>query len=547
MDQNNTSNSTQGDDIRQTILNFDNLKINRITILTILIFIVAIILFMYTPNLNPRFASALNIYIVVISLLVLLFTKSLKKTISVYIIGTVLLVFLSFISSPIFHSEKYYNLLGDVQTYNYNETKPDIDSTVLPVVDEDLAKILGDKVLGEEIGLGSQFTVGEYYLISTSKDLAWVAPLEPRSFFKWMQNREGSPGYVYVSATNPNDVKLVQDIDGNDIHIKYSNQSYLFSNIKRHTYFNGNMFRGLTDYSFEIDDLGNPYWVITTYKPSILLKGEQVDGVVIVDAQSGETNYFDNYDNAPDWVERIQPKSLVINQINDWGSYKNGFLNTIIGQKEMIQTTPGSSYVYIEGQPYFYTGLTSITNDQSTVGFMLVNSRTKESSFYQITGATENAAQQSAQGQVQQFGYSASFPILVNQNNTPAYFMTLKDSDGLVKQYAYVSVENYNIVGVGDTIDIAKKNYLNALKDNGKNISGISETDISVTGDIERINYIDGEYYIKLLGNENLFSASSDISSYLPYTQEGDKVSISYLEETSDILIITSMVNETLQ
>lgn len=547
MNQENENFNQQYSDIKGSFSNIDKLKINRVTIAIMFLIVAALFIYVTTPNLNPHFASALNIYIIVATIAVLLVTKSLKKTVIVYLVSSLLLLGASFLSSPIFHSESYYNLIGDVQTYDYKETQPDIDSDLLPVVDEELARILGDKVLGEEIGLGSQFAVGEYYLVSTADDLAWVAPLEPRDFFKWFQNREGAPGYVYVSATNPNDVRLVQDIDGEPLHIKYSNDAFFFKNIKRHTYFSGNMFKGMTDFSFEIDDQGNPYWVITSYEPSIMLKGEQVVGVIIVDAQTGETNYYDDYSNAPEWVERIQPKSLVIDQINSWGAYKNGFINTIFGQKEMIRTTPGSSYVYIDNQPYFYTGLTSITNDQSTVGFMLVNSRTKEASFYQITGATEEAAQQSAQGQVQQFGYKASFPILVNQNNTPAYFMTLKDTDGLIKQYAYVSVENYNIVGVGDTISAAQKAYYSALKDNGKVTTGASELDTKVEGNIERINYVDGNYYIKLQDNAQLFVATSDTSDYLPYTKEGDSVAISFMDNDENISQITEFTNTTLQ
>ncbi len=511
-------------------INFDKIKINRTSVLIIGLLLVAFVLYFYTPNLNPRFSSALSIYILLITFIVAFFSKSLKNAIVTYLLLSLLLFGANILSGPIFHSGAYYSLLGDVTTYDYKETQPNIDSNVLPVVDADLAKQLGDKVLGEQIGLGSQYMVGEYYLISTKDDLAWVAPLEPRGFFKWLQNRKGSPGYVYVSATNPNDVELVQTVDDEPIHIKYSNQAFFFKNIKRHTYFNGNMFRGMTDYSFEIDDNGNPFWVITNYTPSIGLKGDQTTGVIIVDAQTGETEFYSDYNNAPDWVERVQPRSLVMNQINYWGAYKNGFINSIFGQKEMITTTNGSSYVYIEGQPYFYTGLTSITNDQSTVGFMLVNSKTKESYFYQITGATENAAQKSAEGQVQQFGYRASFPILVNEFSTPAYFMTLKDADGLVKQYAYVSVENYNIVGVGDSVASAKTAYYDTLKGNNQLDTSVDEAAIQrLSGTIERINYIDNNYYLKLDASDELLIANSDVSNLLPFTQKGDKVEVEFI------------------
>lgn len=513
------------DDNKNTI-NAIKINFNYVAAILIVIFILYVVI--KNPILNPRFSSAQIIYLITITLITLRFVKNKKVSGIIFSVGIVIIIGLEILSSPLFHSKAYYNLLGDVKTVDYYDNVPDIDNTKLPVVDSTLAEKLGDKVLGQDVGLGSQFKVGEYYLISENDNLAWVAPLEPRGFFKWLQNIQGSPGYVYVSATDPNDVRLVQDINGSPIHIKYSNNSYFLNNIYRHAYLSGNMFRGMTDFSFEIDDQGNPYWVITSYAPSILVSGYDTTGVIIIDAQSGKSDFYSNIEDAPAWVERVQPSWLVSEQINDWGSYKNGWLNTILGQKDMITQTEGFSYVYIGGKPYYYSGLTSITNDQSTVGFMLVDLRNKVSTFYQLTGATETAGQSSAQGQVQQYGYQASFPILVNEYGTATYFMTLKDADGLLKQYAFVSVENYNIVGVGNSIEEAKLNYYDALKNNNK----IDNTKVdvkTVTGELERINYVDGKYYLKLKNNNVLFSVESDISLKLPLTITGDTVEITYI------------------
>ncbi|KAI0990167.1 hypothetical protein GJ496_008194, partial [Pomphorhynchus laevis] len=443
-------------------------------------------------------------------------------------------------------SNDYYNLLGDVKTQSYNEAPPNIDNSLIPVVDERLAMNLGDKVLGTDIGLGSQFTVGEYYFVNTKDDLAWVAPLEPRSFFKWLQNMDGAPGYVYVSATDPNDVRLVQEINGKPIKLKYTNASFFSNNIYRHTYLPKNMTKGLTDFSFEIDDEGNPFWVVSTYKPKIGISGYDTSGAIIIDAQSGEEQDYTDITQIPEWAERIQPTALINEQINYWGAYKNGWLNTVVGQKEMITSTNGHSYILVDGAPHYYTGLTSITNDQSTVGFMLVNLRTKESFFYSITGATETAAMSSAEGQVQQFGYKSTFPILLNEFGKATYFMTLKDVDGLLKQYAYVSVENYNIVGVGSSKDEAKANYYNALKASGTvNTSELEST--SVTNTIERINYIDGVYFIKLTNADELYKVSNDISTILPITSIGDIVTIQFSELSGAYLEVLSFKNDSLE
>ena len=516
-------------------------------IIAALVFTVALAVYIFfaTPLLNIRFTSSLIlmaiiicIYLAIINYKIILKLKYVIAFLFVIVIGA------NFISSPIFHSQKYYDLLGEVGMHDYSETMPNIDNTLIPVVDKALAKTLGDKVLGNDIGLGSQYTVGEYYFVSTKDDLAWVAPLEPLSFFKWLSN-DGSPGYVYVSATNPNDVRLVQDINGEPLAINYTNLAYLFDEIYRHAYLEGNMTKPMTDLSFEIDDEGRPFWVISVYKPTILFSGFDSDGVIIVDAQSGESEYYKETKDVPAWVERVNAEWIIEDQIENWGAYKNGWLNTVLAQDEMIKATEGSSYVFIEGEPYYYTGLTSVKSDESTVGFMLVNLKTKKSDFYAINGATENAAQKSAEGQVQQFSYSASYPILLNLYEKPTYFMTLKDKDGLIKQYAYVSVENYNIVGVGGTQDAAKKDYYKKLNDN----NAIDKDDLELVQSqviIERISFKEGNYYIKFVDLEGLYYVSEDVASELVLTNVGDTVKIEYVKEKAEYIEIIKFENTTL-
>ncbi len=534
----------------QSVFNMNfKLPFRNKVILTIAYFVlVALYIIFANPMLNMHFSAGIMNVSIFLLVLIFIWINDIKLVSKLLALVIFVIIGINIYSSPIINSEKYYNLIGDVTEKSYEEEKPNIDNTKVPVVDKELAEKLGDKVLGDDIGLGSQYTVGEYYFISTADDLAWVAPLEPQSFFKWLQNRDGAPGYVYVSATDPNDVRLVKDVNGEELKIKYTNDSYFFSQIKRHTYLNKNMFRAMTDFSFEIDDEGMPYWVITTYVPTIGFSGYDTDGVIIVNAQTGEVEYYDDINDAPDWAERIQPTAIVNQQIQDWGAYKNGWLNTIFAQSEMIKPTEGFGYVYIDGEPYYYTGLTSIKSDKSTVGFMLVNTRTKENTFYKINGATEDAAQSSAEGQVQQYEYTASFPILLNVYNTPTYFMTLKDSDGLIKQYAYVSVKNYNIVGVGDTKSSAEASYYTALKNNGTVTEDVDEANlIKTTGKIERINKIDSIYYIKLEDQKELFTIESDKSIYLPYTIKGDNVTLEYNKSEEDYQTIVNFTNNDLK
>ncbi|MFV0288239.1 MAG: hypothetical protein ACK5HR_02130, partial [Mycoplasmatales bacterium] len=447
------------------------------------------------------------------------------------------------LSAPIFRSQAYYNLIGDVQTLDYTSNEANISDEIIPVVDYELAQKLGDKVLGEDLGLGSQFSIGEYYLVSTANDLAWIAPLEPQNFFKWLQNKNTIPGYIYVSATNPNDVKLVQDINGEPLKIQYSEKSFFNKNIKRYAYLQNNFFKGLTDYSFEIDDTGKPYWVVSTYRPTIGFSGLDATGVTVIDEQSGTSNYYTVDDkDLHSWVDRVYPKEMIKQQLTYYGAYKNGWLNSIFTQKEMIRPTSGISYVFVNNKPYFYTGMTSIKSDEATVGFIVRDIKSKNTIFYTLNGATEEAAKSSAQGKVQQYSYSASEPILLDLYNKPTYFMTLKDNDGLVKQYAFVSVENYNIVGIGDDVSSAKKDYYNQLKNNNV----LKTQDVSakkVSGIIQRINYFENFFYLKLQDDTNIYQIDKDLATDLILSQVGDEIELEYIADDSEFKQVTKFNN----
>ena len=453
-------------------------------------------------------------------------------------------------STPILFSQQYRDLIGDIETKDFSEEIPMIDLAQIPIVDEDYARRLGDKKLGEDVGLGSQVYVGDYTLISMKDELFWVAPLEHIDIIKWFTNREGTPGYIMVSATDAQDVRLVQsDAQGNPIHLKYLPSAYFNEDIQRKVYFEGNMFEGLTDYSFELDENGRPYWVVTTYTKKVGIHGgADATGVVVVDAQTGETKKY-SVDEAPEWIDRIQPQAFVLDQINDWGWYKRGFFNTLFARKEIIQTTPGTNYMYIDGDWYFYTGMTSAGSDQSTVGFMLSNTRTKETTFYKIAGATETAAMSSAEGKVQHLGYKSGFPLLLNIENEPTYFMTLKDNQGLVKQYAFVNVEDYSKVGTGETLEEARANYTKLVFGNQGSVTDLTAGEHkTVTATIERlgVSQTDGNTYYTIILKEYpqiLLMGTGTISPELPITREGDQVMIEYLDAKNITKTIVSFDN----
>lgn len=453
-----------------------------------------------------------------------------------------------FTTAPMFHAGDYREIIGKVHDGKdmANHIAP-ISINKVRVVDESLAHLLGEKILGSDPALGSKSELGEFSIQKVNDELYWVAPLLHSGFFKWMKNAEGTEGYVMVSATNERDVKLIQNINGKDLKLKYQPGAYFGSDIERHMYLNGFATTGLFDYNFEIDDNGTPYWIVTMYNKEVGFAGNDAFGIVVVNAQTGQMEEY-GIDNAPKWVDRIQPLEFVAEQLNDWGEYVHGYWNFSNENKLMITETDLTLVYGEDGQSYWYTGVSSVGKEESAVGFMLVNTRTKEATLYKQSGATEYAAQRSAEGKVQEKGYNASLPIPYNINNIPTYVMTLKDDGGLVKMYAMVAISDYTIVGVGNTMRETLMAYKSVYNMAGNKMNPGSQTSrkilntvvTRIQSDIKNGNSF---YYFTVTDYPKIFIGSSQISNELPVTMAGDSVKISFDVDTEEVVDVSSFDN----
>lgn len=453
-------------------------------------------------------------------------------------------------SSALFNSSAMYNQIGKFEERNFKTDVLEIDTTQIPTVDIELAKRVADKKLGEQLALGSQYEIGEF----TNKQqvngkLVYVAPLEYRGFFKWFSNKTtGSPGYVIVSATNPNDVTLVLDMEGKDLHMRYINSGFFGDNLKRHLKKSGYANVGLTEFSFELDDTGYPYWVVTTFKNTTAWANPEATGVVVCNPQNGECNWY-SVDDAPSWIDIIQPEDFIKKQLKNYGSLVHGWWNP--SEKDELSVTEHITTVYNEGDCFYYTGMSSSGADEGTVGFVMVNTRTKEVVYYKMVGATEAAAMRSAEGKVQDMGYKASNPIPLNISGIPAYFCTLKDSEGLIKAYAMLKIEDYSIVAVGSTIQETRRSFVNLVNTSGGGVDfgdGTAVYGYELEGTVTRIGYNieNGEtYYYMIIDGDvtKLFLASYVTSEELPITREGDKVKVSYMDQSNGVINIVSFDN----
>lgn len=269
--------------------------------------------------------------------------------------------------------------------------------------------------------------------------------------------------------------------------MKYTTSDHLNRNIYRHLRFAHPTFI-YGELSFEIDDNGTPYWIAPVKKYNIgLFGGETVGKVVLCNAVTGDTKTYD-IEKVPEWVDRAYSADLLVQLFDYYGTLKHGFFNSVLSQKDCLETTDGYNYLALDDDVWMYTGVTSVNGDQSNVGFVLSNQRTMETKYYKVEGATEASAMSSAEGQVQNLKYKATFPLLLNISSEPTYFIALKDDAGLVKKYAMVNVQKYQIVAIGDSVSQCEENYLELLLSSGVKEAEKDEREIlSVTGKITKV------------------------------------------------------------
>ena len=424
-----------------------------------------------------------------------------------------------YFSSKFFFAKEYANQISLKKSNKFYEDMKNVKETQVPVVDKASAIKLGDKNMGSISDYVSQFKVDDTYNQINYKGKPYrVTMLDYGSNIKWLTNHfSGLPAYIRVDMTTQDTevVKLSKPI-------KYSKTDKIFRDINRYIRFRFPFYM-FDSPSFELDENGTPYWVAPVYTYKIgLFGGKDIIGAITVNAQSGQAKYY-SVKKVPSWVDRVYPASLLMSQLKNMGKYSKGYLNTIFSQKGVLKPTSGYNYVAIGKDIWLTTGLTSVSGDSSNVGFALVNTRT-------ISGATESSAMKSAAGKVQEHGYTPTFPILLNIENVPTYFLSLKDNEGLVKKYAFVSVEHYETVGIGDTVKAARENYYKLMKESGHLKDTVPQK--IVTGKITAIKdvVVNGTttYYINVEGSTNTFIASVTLNDQLPTAQVGTNVTITY-------------------
>ena len=466
------------------------------------------------------------------SMLFKVLAASLVLVAAIYLIGSLL-------SSPVLNAKKYQQLMK-VEKGEFSEDITQISYDQIPLLDSDSAAILASRKMGSLVDLASQFEVSDLYnQINYKGNPVRITPLRYASLIKWFTNyKNGISAFIKIDMASQK-TELIRLKEG----MKYTLYDHFGRNLNRHLRFRYPTYI-FNDISFELDEEGTPYWVCSVAKYNIgLFGGQTVGHVVLCNAITGECKDYKTEDT-PSWVDRVYPANLLINLYDYYGTLKHGYFNSILGQRDCLSTTNGYNYLAINDDVWVYTGVTSITADQSNVGFVLMNQRTMETKYYEIEGAIEDSAMGSAEGKVQNLGYVATFPLLLNIDGQPTYFMSLKDASGLVKKYAMVNVGNYQIVATGDSVVECEKNYTLLMKDNNLEITAEepAQTILTTSGVIEKIaeSVVDGNshYYLLLKDSEDIYDVNVAKNLSVIRYNVGDTIELEYTQGSDRCTVI---------
>lgn len=446
-------------------------------------------------------------------------------TLVFYIVGSIA-------GSTLLRAKTYASLLS-VKEYEFSEDIEETNQvTDIALMDSESARKFGKRKIGSLSDVVSQYEVeDDYTQISIQGHPMKVSSLKYASFFKWWNNRDnGIPGYVKVNPVN-SEAEYVALGHG----MKYVPSGYFNYNLQRHVQLSYPT-KIISGYHFEIDDEGNPFYICPTVKPRVgLFGGMDVNGVIICNPVDGKCSYYP-VNKIPAWVDCVYAGKLLTKKYDWYGTFSGGFINSIIGQKGCKITTDDFGYKIIGDDVWVYTGVTSVNGDQSNIGFVLMNQRTSEAKYYKVSGAEEHSAMESAQGAVQEKRYKASFPSLINVSGQPTYIMVLKDSAGLVKMYAMVNVEQYNIVATAQSQAEVFSKYRKMLVSDG-DMKSDEENWRKKTVTVERVQFVDTEdgtvVYIKDT-EHGVYKQAFKENEDLIRISEGDVITLSYEQVTED-------------
>lgn len=466
-----------------------------------------------------------------------IFTRSSLISLIAIAVPIAIILFGAIFSSQLFHARNYADVITVTEAEFDTDMPETKEITHIALMDTNSAKTLGDKTLGALSDVISQYKVSDYYTQINFKGAPKkVSNLEYDDFFKWIANRSnGVPGMVMVDPVRSDAeyIKLTTPM-------KYVESAFFGKDLNRKLRFEypTKIFDSVT---FEVDDDNNPYYIVSCVKPRVGLFGaKDINEVIIFNPCDGSSTLY-ALEDVPQWVDIVFTGELACQKFDWKGLLSGGFINSIIGNVGCKQTTDDFGYVALNDDVWYFTGVTSVTADRSNVGFMLSNARTGEYKFYPVIGAEEHSAMEAAQGEVQEKGYVASFPSLVNVSGQATYIMVLKDDTGIVKLYALVNVENHSIVATGTTQAAVMGEYKKLLQQNSIGIGSQNNT-ADITVEDVRIALVSDVSTVYITATDGkVYKGYLEADERLILIRKGDSLTVEYFEgDTDNVYVISS-------
>ena len=505
------------------------------------ILFVVLVNYIVLNRLNLRYFSFVFVVILIFAALLYLVREGFKDRVKIadswfvilgFVGGVLALLYTVFGGRTYFHAEEYAALITP-SSNTFSAEVDTIDANTLPVVDKAYGERLGVLKLGEFPGLGSEFQVGEYTDIKYQGEQYLVAPLEYRDIFKWLNNRDvGTAGYILINKVTE-ETRLINLTAQNGTGLKYVETAYFSQDLLRHVYYNGTTKYERIAVHFEIDEAMNPYFVVQLGLPTIFVNGgRDVVAIALVDAITGETTIHD-VGEVPEFVDNVYDDALVLEQLNYYGTLRDGFLNSIFNQVGVLRPSPGRRTVINSDELYHFTGMTSAGGDESTVGFAYVNMRTKQSTLYSFPGATEIAAMNKTLTLIPQNNISASFPVPVSIADEATYYILIKGQDGRIIRHVFMNVQDLQVSGIATSQSSALNNYLlNLDADSNQELSTDSGPILAIDSYVLEGNTVylitleDGSYTV------NFSNVSSDIIRDILALEIGETVTLGLVGNT---------------
>ena len=435
-----------------------------------------------------------------------------------------------FSSAKLFYAKQYASVITVEQADFAADMPETTEVSNIALMDTESAIIIGNRTLGALSGVVSQYVISPMYTqINYADTPRKVSPLEYSDFFKWLNNKSaGIPGYVMVDP-----VKSGAEYVALEDPLYYAESAYFGKDLARKLRFSypTKIFGSM---AFEINEEGEPYYVVSCMKPQVGLFGAMdVAEVILFDPRDGSSEIM-TVEETPEWVDIVYTGYLASEKYNWQGTLSGGFFNSIIGNVGCKQTTDDFGYIVRDDDVWYFTGVTSVTADESNIGFILSNARTGAYKFYSVIGAEEYSAMGSAQGKVQEKGYTASFPSLINVSGEATYIMVLKDENGIVRLYALVNVENFSIVATGETQREAMTAYRNQLAAAGSGNASEEQTATVTVTDLRIVTMSDGPTVYLTAEDGTVYKGYLETDEALIRVRIGDRVSLSYNETGID-------------